>query len=136
VTPLLDRIKGKVVSGYGIDRQHRVVDPDEQARACQCWNEGQYGRVHREDCPLHSTERHTTFSLFFEDGTYIAVQPSQPVPVDLSVSFGSLPKTVEFELDQDELGALRTAITASGLTTTDPALRSAREKLLQALGGA
>lgn len=20
---------------------------------CQCWNEGQYGRVHREDCPLH-----------------------------------------------------------------------------------
>lgn len=20
---------------------------------CQCWNEGQYGRVHREDCPTH-----------------------------------------------------------------------------------
>lgn len=20
---------------------------------CQCWNEGQYGRVHREDCPVH-----------------------------------------------------------------------------------
>lgn len=20
---------------------------------CQCWNEGQYGRVHREDCPIH-----------------------------------------------------------------------------------
>lgn len=21
---------------------------------CQCWNEGQYGRIHREDCPLHA----------------------------------------------------------------------------------
>lgn len=21
---------------------------------CRCWNEGQYGRVHREDCPIHS----------------------------------------------------------------------------------
>lgn len=21
--------------------------------ACQCWNEGQWGRVHREDCPIH-----------------------------------------------------------------------------------
>lgn len=20
---------------------------------CQCWNEGQYARAHREDCPLH-----------------------------------------------------------------------------------
>ena len=25
-------------------------------RSCQCWNEGQYGRVHREDCPLHGPE--------------------------------------------------------------------------------
>lgn len=21
---------------------------------CQCWKEGQYGRVHREDCPIHA----------------------------------------------------------------------------------
>lgn len=25
----------------------------EHGYGCQCWNEGQYGRVHREDCPLH-----------------------------------------------------------------------------------
>ncbi len=24
---------------------------------CQCWNEGQWGRVHREDCPIHGPER-------------------------------------------------------------------------------
>jgi hypothetical protein len=24
---------------------------------CQCWNEGQYGRVHREDCPLHANSQ-------------------------------------------------------------------------------
>lgn len=29
------------------------VTLDPEAQVCQCWNEGQYGRVHREDCPLH-----------------------------------------------------------------------------------
>lgn len=24
-----------------------------EARNCRCWNDGQYGRVHREDCPIH-----------------------------------------------------------------------------------
>lgn len=23
---------------------------------CQCWNEGQWGRVHTEECPIHQTE--------------------------------------------------------------------------------
>lgn len=22
---------------------------------CRCWNEGEWGRVHREDCPIHGT---------------------------------------------------------------------------------
>lgn len=25
----------------------------ERGEVCQCWNEGQWGRVHREDCPIH-----------------------------------------------------------------------------------
>lgn len=30
---------------------------------CQCWNEGQYGRVHREDCPIHDESEPTDAEL-------------------------------------------------------------------------
>lgn len=35
-----------MVGGRGLWRF--TLDP-----ICQCWNEGEWGRVHREDCPLH-----------------------------------------------------------------------------------
>lgn len=66
---------------YNADAQEQMATPRDQARhlrlthvsqmrgwadsleralaeepVCQCWNEGQYGRVHREDCPIHSEE--------------------------------------------------------------------------------
>lgn len=33
---------------------HTSVSPNGSIdTGCRCWNEGQYGRVHREDCPIH-----------------------------------------------------------------------------------
>lgn len=34
-------------------RQTVPLPPPREEALCQCWNEGQYGRVHREDCPIH-----------------------------------------------------------------------------------
>lgn len=42
-----------------MERQPAPEDAAAQERGpvCQCWNEGQYGRVHREDCPIHGPSR-------------------------------------------------------------------------------
>lgn len=29
-------------------------DTDTAETLCRCWNEGEWGRVHREDCPIHA----------------------------------------------------------------------------------
>jgi hypothetical protein len=29
------------------------VQESRYASTCRCWNEGEWGRVHREDCPIH-----------------------------------------------------------------------------------
>jgi hypothetical protein len=42
-------------------RQREARELEQQAYEvfppCACWNEGQYGRVHREDCPIHGPEQ-------------------------------------------------------------------------------
>jgi hypothetical protein len=43
---------GKALSPLDFD-QNGIERVRHDERACRCWNEGQYGRVHREDCPLH-----------------------------------------------------------------------------------
>ena len=34
--------------------ERTFLSPDNpEGQTCQCWNEGEWGRVHREDCPIH-----------------------------------------------------------------------------------
>jgi hypothetical protein len=43
----------RMYSALVIARKADTLPPPKEEVLCQCWNEGQYGRVHREDCPVH-----------------------------------------------------------------------------------
>jgi hypothetical protein len=36
-----------------VRRVREARNEPEPEPVCRCWNEGEWGRVHREDCPIH-----------------------------------------------------------------------------------